>query len=119
MEGDCKDDSDDNRTNKSVELLLRYELPAIQLCQLTPYKTTQQHTSAANAPRDQVWGWDTANNLQVVVALIFTSTCGVLEGANLSGDLKDPAASLPKGTLFAQLTAFTTYLIFAILMAAS
>ena len=75
---------------------------------------------AAGVSRDQILGeWDVANNLQVIVALIFTSTCGVLEGANLSGDLKNPARSLPKGTLFAQLTAFIVYTAFACLMAAS
>eukprot|EP00948_MAST-09A_sp_MAST-9A-sp1_P003930 g3930.t1 len=75
---------------------------------------------SAHAPRKEIpHEWDIANSLQVVVALVFTSTCGVLEGANLSGDLKNPAKSLPKGTLCAQLTAFTTYIVFACLLAAS
>jgi amino acid transporter len=58
-----------------------------------------------------------SNNLVTVLALIFTSTCGVMEGANLSGDLKDPAKSLPKGTLMAKCTSFTTYIIFTTLLA--
>lgn len=62
--------------------------------------------------------WDSTNNLVVVLSIIFTSTCGVMEGANLSGDLKDPAKSLPKGTLYAKCTSFTTYIIFATLLAA-
>lgn len=82
---------------------------------LWPYFDTDPH----NGTGVHSWapGWDAANNLQVVTALVFTSTCGVLEGANLSGDLKNPARSLPKGTLFAQLTAFTVYITFALLLA--
>ena len=41
-----------------------------------------------------------------------------LTGANLSGDLKDPAKALPKGTLLAKCTSFSTYMIFATLLAA-
>ena len=74
---------------------------------------------AGHGKHAQENAWDPENNLPVVTALIFTSTCGVLEGANLSGDLKDAARSLPKGTLFAQLTAFTSYIVFAFLLAAS
>eukprot|EP00039_Didymoeca_costata_P009640 m.127964 g.127964 ORF g.127964 m.127964 type:complete len:923 (-) comp14555_c0_seq2:1027-3795(-) len=61
--------------------------------------------------------WDSNNDLVVVLALIFTSTCGVMEGANLSGDLKDPAKSLPKGTLMAKATSFTTYILFTTMLA--
>ena len=34
-----------------------------------------------------------------------------MEGANLSGDLKDPAKSLPAGTLWAIITAIGTYFV--------
>ena len=61
-------------------------------------------------------GWDRLNDLNTITALIFTSTCGVLEGANLSGDLKDPAKARPQGTLWAQFTAFVVYITFAILL---
>ena len=59
----------------------------------------------------------TTNNVTTVLALIFTSTCGVMEGANLSGDLKNPAQALPKGTLLAKCTSFTTYILFSTLLA--
>ena len=52
------------------------------------------------------------------MGIIYTSTCGILEGANLSGDLKNPAKSLPKGTLLAVLTSFLVYICFSILLAA-
>eukprot|EP00729_Bicosta_minor_P007597 gene7597-152_t len=67
---------------------------------------------------DYVPSWqEYQNNIVTVLALIFTSTCGVMEGANLSGDLKDPAKALPKGTLLAKCTSFSTYIIFATLLA--
>eukprot|EP00037_Helgoeca_nana_P018203 m.174024 g.174024 ORF g.174024 m.174024 type:complete len:903 (+) comp24346_c0_seq1:73-2781(+) len=76
-----------------------------------------------NPPRSSMlednfyWEWTDNNPLVQVVALIFTSTCGVMEGANLSGDLKNPASSLPKGTLSAMATSFTTYVLFATFLA--
>ena len=72
---------------------------------------------------DKIWlttqshkGWDRLNDLNTITALIFASTCGVLEGANLSRDIKDPAKALPQGTLRAQVKAFVVYITFVILL---
>eukprot|EP00041_Stephanoeca_diplocostata_P023775 m.591542 g.591542 ORF g.591542 m.591542 type:complete len:945 (+) comp22380_c0_seq1:148-2982(+) len=58
------------------------------------------------------------NNQVVVLALVYTTTCGIMVGANLSGDLKDPGKSLPRGTLLAMLTSFSTYMLYATVLAA-
>lgn len=39
---------------------------------------------------------------------------GIQAGANISGDLKDPAKSIPKGTLLALLISMTSYAVFVI-----
>ncbi|XP_055030947.2 solute carrier family 12 member 1 [Misgurnus anguillicaudatus] len=45
-----------------------------------------------------------------VFAIFFPAATGILAGANISGDLKDPQDSLPKGTLLAIFITGMTYL---------
>lgn len=44
-----------------------------------------------------------------VFAIFFPSVTGIQAGANICGDLKDPASAIPKGTLLALLISMTTY----------
>ncbi|KAG5261150.1 hypothetical protein AALO_G00300610 [Alosa alosa] len=43
-------------------------------------------------------------------AIFFPSAIGILAGANISGDLKDPETAIPKGTLMAILSTTISYL---------
>lgn len=52
--------------------------------------------------------------LQLVFSIVFPAVVGMMEGANLSGDLKDPAYSIPVGTLAAVSTAFVCYILLII-----
>jgi amino acid transporter len=46
-----------------------------------------------------------------VFAFVFPAVVGMMEGANLSGDLADPGHSIPRGTVAAVSTAFFCYIL--------
>ena len=46
--------------------------------------------------------------------MFFTAVTGIVAGANLSGDLKDPSEAIPKGTLLAILGTYITYMYFGL-----
>uniref|UniRef100_T1IHE8 Uncharacterized protein n=1 Tax=Strigamia maritima TaxID=126957 RepID=T1IHE8_STRMM len=50
-----------------------------------------------------------------IFAVYFPSATGILAGANVSGELKDPQRAIPKGTLWAIFMTTTSYLMFAII----
>ena len=49
-----------------------------------------------------------------IFAIFFPSVTGIQAGANISGDLKNPAKAIPKGTLLALLISAISYVSFVI-----
>ncbi|XP_053611514.1 bumetanide-sensitive sodium-(potassium)-chloride cotransporter isoform X2 [Plodia interpunctella] len=55
------------------------------------------------------------HNFFSVFSIFFPAATGILAGANISGDLKDPQKSIPKGTLLAILLTTISYLLIALI----
>lgn len=58
-------------------------------------------------------------NFWVVFAVFFPAATGIMAGANMSGELKDPRKSIPKGTLWAIGVSFVIYMLLAYWIARS
>lgn len=59
------------------------------------------------------------HNFFSVFAIFFPAATGILAGANISGDLKDPQKSIPKGTLLAIFISTATYILMVIVSGAT
>jgi amino acid transporter len=59
------------------------------------------------------------SNFWIVFAVFFPAATGIMAGANMSGELKDPKKSIPVGTLWAIGVSFVIYMVLAYWIARS
>ncbi|MCK4881886.1 MAG: hypothetical protein KAS92_02560 [Candidatus Omnitrophica bacterium] len=63
----------------------------------------------SGAPAVVVWEQFSIKNFWMVFAIFFPAVTGILAGASMSGELKNPKVSIPKGTLWAIAVSFVVY----------
>lgn len=69
--------------------------------------------------RENLWPAYTDNiDFMTVFSVFFPAVTGIMAGANISGDLRDPSVAIPRGTLWAVFISYWTYCALAIMIGA-
>ncbi|UKI33332.1 MAG: hypothetical protein L6W00_07710 [Lentisphaeria bacterium] len=74
-----------------------------------PRRTARELLAGESA--GQLGPLDTVHSLVPCFAIFFPAVTGIMAGVNMSGDLRDPHRSIPRGTFYALGTAVVLYLI--------
>lgn len=105
-----------------------YDVPIPPENQLFPANTTANYTGISmetlrenlhpNYGKDYSSGGSEVN-FAIVFGVLFSGVTGIMAGANMSGELKNPSKSIPKGTLSAVLFTFICYIALSVFIAAT
>ena len=107
-------------------LLLAAQVDFIAGSFLTP--TTEEKANGfvgynATVMEENLWGYykgDGQGNVVdfiAVFSVFFPAVTGIVAGANFSGDLKDPAVAIPRGTIGAIVATYISYITYAVMVA--
>ncbi|MDA3853660.1 MAG: amino acid permease [Bacteroidales bacterium] len=115
---------------KSADLAIRsqYLIMVVIFASLVGMVLAAYHGSMQNSFSDTLqWGTFagsiendfSGSNFWIVFAVFFPAATGIMAGANMSGELKDPKRSIPVGTLSAIGVSFVVYMVVAYWLARS
>ncbi len=92
----------------SARLAFRLQFGVMALIAISFFSIFLSQRPAVETP--DLWRHFEAGNFWVVFAVFFPAVTGLLAGATMSGELRDPKKSIPLGTMAAILLGFTIYL---------
>ncbi|CAA18413.2 vacuolar membrane cation-chloride cotransporter Vhc1 [Schizosaccharomyces pombe] len=80
------------------------------------WSTLMKNLASAYTENEKGTGYE---SFKSTFGVFFPATAGLLAGASMSGDLKAPSRSIPKGTISSQATTFLLYLLVILCVGAS